>query len=518
MIPSPSSPTFAVALGLTAMVSCSCAYMKDGPPLSPANTPSIRLAAGDSAPSQAPGPPLLLDVIDSPKTEQDAPKRKEGRFYFALRDAELRQALIAFARDRETSLVISPEVQGKVTVDLKNVTVEEALESLVRPTYEYSYDGRTIRVFKAERITETFKVDYIAGSRSGSSQVTATSSGSSSSGGSASTGGGNAFASASSVQSDFKADFWDQLEGGIKSLLSKDGVATVHRMAGLVTVSDVSDRVKAVRTYLDRVGTEVHGQVLIQAELVEVALDSAFEAGVDWTRLTSLLGGVLSLSHTTLGAPALGLAAGYQRGSNPINADAILRALATQGKVEVLSRPRVLTLNNQKALMKVGREDVFFATTLVPGLSGVAGGASIPFSVSTPRTITVGILLDVSPQIRANGKVALHVHLSITEKFGVATAPDNSATAPILDVREADAVVEVESGQTLSIGGLTQVREADRQEGVPFLSKLPIVGALFRHRLQEKRKVELVLLMTPVVLKQSVTQVGAVRSENREAM
>ncbi len=510
--------TAAAALGLAAMVSGSCAHTQNQPAPSPADIPSERLSAGALYLPKAPEPLLLLDVVDSEKTGQDALKHKEGRFFFALRDAELRQALIALARDRDTSLVVGAEVQGKVTVDLKNVTVEEALESLVRPTFDFTYDGRTIRVFKPVRITETFKVDYIAGSRSGSSQVTATSSGSSTSGGS-STGGGNAFASASSVQSDFKADFWEQLDTGIKALLSKDGVASVHRMAGLVTVTDVSDRVKAVRTYLDRIGTEVHGQVLIQAELVEVALDSAFEAGVDWTRLTALLGGALSVAHTTAGNPTSGLSFAYQRGSNPVNANAILRALETQGKVEVLSRPRVLTLNNQKALMKVGREDVFFATTLVPGLAGaVAGGAALPFSVSTPRTITVGILLDVSPQIRANGKVALHVHLSITEKFGVATAPDNSATAPILDVREADAVVEVESGQTLSIGGLTQVREADKQEGVPFLSKLPIVGWLFRHRLQEKRKVELVLLMTPVVLKQSVTQVSPVGINGRGPM
>lgn len=468
---------------------------------------AVTAAATPPAPESPPATPaVMLDEVEPEKPTRGELKKKEGRFFLSLRDADLREALIALARDVDTSLVLDSAVSGKVTVDLKNVTIEEALDMLLRPGFDFAYDGRTIRVFRPARMTQTFKVDYISTARSGASQVTATASGGASGGGSGSGGGSSGFASTSSVTSDFKADYWEQLEAGVKTLLSKDGQSTVHRMAGLVTVSDYADRVAAVKNYLDRLTGEVHGQVLIQAELVEVSLDNAFETGVDWTAVANMLGGTLTAAHSTLGTPTSGLSLRFSRG----NSSAILRALQTQGKVDVLSRPRILTLNNQKALMKVGREDVFFSTTLVPGLTSaatVAGGASVPLSVSTPRTITVGLLLDVSPQIRANGRVGLHVHLSITEKFGVATSPDRTATAPILDVREADAVVEVDSGQTLAIGGLTQMKEADVRSGVPLLSQIPVLGALFRHRLQEKKKVELVLLMTPTVMRPQATTV-----------
>jgi MSHA biogenesis protein MshL len=441
-------------------------------------------------PAEPPPPaPAMLDVVEPEKPTPADLRKRATRFSLSMRDADLRESLIALARDRDTNLVIEGDVTGRVTVELKNTTLEETLASLLRPTFDFAYDGRNIRVFKPGRVTETFKVDYIGGTRSGSSQVTATASGSSG-------GSGSGFASTSNVQSDFKADFWEQLEVSVKGLLGKEGTASVHRLAGLITVTDLPDRVAAVKVFLDRLSGEVHGQVLIEAELAEVSLDDSLESGVDWSAVATLLGGTLGAMHTSLTNPTAGLTLRAQRG----NSSAVLKALAQQGKVDVLSRPRVLTLNNQKALMKVGREDVFFSTTLVPSFSSGAGGLSVPLSVSTPRTITVGIMLDVSPQIRANGRVALHVHISITDKFGTATSPDKTSTAPILDVREADAVVEVDSGQTLAIGGLTQVKHSIAQAGVPYLANLPLVGTLFRYKLAEDKKVELVLLMTPTVV------------------
>jgi MSHA biogenesis protein MshL len=446
---------------------------------------------------EPPPAPTMIDVVEPEKPSPADLRKRAARFSLSMRDADLRESLIALARDRDTNLVIEGEVTGRVTVELKNTTLEETLTSLLRPTFDFAYDGRNIRVFRPTRLTQTFKVDYIGATRSGSSQVTATASGSSG-------GSGSGFASTSNVQADFKADFWEQLEANVKGLLGKEGTATVHRLAGLITVTDLPERVAAVKTFLDRLSGEVHGQVLIEAELAEVSLDDSLESGVDWSAVATLLGGTVSALHTSLTNPNAGLTLQGTRG----NSSAVLKALAQQGKVDVLSRPRVLTLNNQKALMKVGREDVFFSTTLVPSFSTGAGGVAVPLSVSTPRTITVGIMLDVSPQIRANGRVALHVHISITDKFGTATSPDKTSTAPILDVREADAVVEVDSGQTLAIGGLTQVKHSVAQAGVPYLANLPFVGTLFRYKLAEDKKVELVLLMTPTVVGSRAAAVG----------
>jgi type II secretory pathway component GspD/PulD (secretin) len=163
----------------------------------------------------------------------------------------------------------------------------------------------------------------------------------------------------------------------------------------------------------------------------------------------------------------------------------------------VLSAPKVSTLNNQKAIIRIGRQDVFFRAVVTPATT-----TSAAFVTFTPDTITEGIILSVTPQIGRDGKIMLAIHPSITEKVGQATAPDGN-TAPIVDVRETNTMVTVPDGETVFIGGLMQERTQETIRSVPLLGDIPFLGALFRNTDQKKKKTELVILITPRILSES---------------
>jgi type II secretory pathway component GspD/PulD (secretin) len=155
----------------------------------------------------------------------------------------------------------------------------------------------------------------------------------------------------------------------------------------------------------------------------------------------------------------------------------------------------VSTLNNQKAIIRIGRQDVFFRAVVTPATT-----TSAAFVTFTPDTITEGIILSVTPQIGQDGRILLAIHPTITEKVGEAKAPDGN-TAPIVDVRETNTMVTVPDGETVFIGGLMQERTQETVKSVPLLGDIPFFGALFRNTDQKKKKTELVILITPRLLR-----------------
>jgi type II secretory pathway component GspD/PulD (secretin) len=189
-----------------------------------------------------------------------------------------------------------------------------------------------------------------------------------------------------------------------------------------------------------------------------------------------------------------GLDAGFKFGVTGSHLNGFLDALATSGQLNVLSAPKVATLNNQKAIIRIGRQDVFFRAIVTPATT-----TSAAIVTYNPDTITEGIILSVTPQVSRDGHVMLSIHPTITERVGTATAPDRN-TAPIVDVRETNTMVSVADGQTVVIGGLMQERTQEVVSSVPFLGDIPFIGALFRNVEQKKRKTELVILITPRIV------------------
>ena len=225
----------------------------------------------------------------------------------------------------------------------------------------------------------------------------------------------------------------------------------------MVIVTDYPSRLREVEKFLARVEETVQRQVFIEAKIIEVSLNDNFQLGVDWRFISPMfmnmgVGGFIRQSLTTIGDfPATNA---IQVGVASNNFSALVDALSTQGKVEVLSSPRVSTLNNQKAIIKAAIEDVYFDVTIAAGTP--------PITTATPKYITIGVILDVTPQIDADGTIIMDIHPSVTERIRTASFKDTGQQAPVISVRETQTIVRVREGQTILIAGLMQSKETEQ--------------------------------------------------------
>ena len=280
--------------------------------------------------------------------------------------------------------------------------------------------------------------------------------------------------------------------------------------AGIISVRATSRQHERVQEFIDRVMGSAHRQVLIEATVVEVTLSDNYKAGIDWTRLT---GGALSLGigdfaqnaaiSTTVTNPGNGgLAVRYANGS----VNAAINLLDTFGSTRVLSSPKLMALNNQTALLKVVDNLVYFniSSQFVPATNNSAAYA---ITTATPRSVSVGLIMAVTPQISAAGTVSLIVRPTISRVLNYVIDPStaqNAATVPNLvpqiQVREMESILSVQSGQIAVLGGLMQQSVVKATNGVPLLGRTPVIGDLFNQHNDTSSKTELVVFLRPVVV------------------
>ena len=460
---------------------------------------------------------------------------------------------MAFSRESSYNIIVDPEVSGRITVDLKRVTMFKALDSLLRPLeLEYEKDGSFIKVTRPKMVTKVYDVNYLTSVRSGKSLVLGSTTGSSgttsSSGGTSTTttSGGQS----SSVESVDRADFWGQLigeknkdgsyEGGIGSLLTKPkdkekgqsaepgavtdapgkqaqgaerrsagaerGTMVINKITSTVAVTDFPKIHQEIEKYLNKISRVLNRQVLIEAQIIEVTLADRFQLGIDWRFLPQMtnagfgwtanqnIGGTAVPSNWQVPVATSALTAGI----STLNFTSMIDALSQQGQVNVISKPRVSTLNNQRAIIKAATDDIYFEITI----STSTGGP--PIITATPRVVTIGVMLDVTPQIDAEGNILLDVQPSVTEEItrrtqqvGVSGTTPIFTEAPVVSVRQTQTVARVKNGQTIVIAGLLRERKRNVDTGVPGLMEIPLLGYLFKTTNEIKDKSELVFLITP---------------------
>jgi MSHA biogenesis protein MshL len=447
-------------------------------------------------------------------------------FTLAVRDVDIRDVLLTLGKRTDLNIIFGPEVKGTVTADLKRVTLEEALSAVLSPLgLEYTRTGTFVRVFPPTLETRIFTLSYLSTTRTGGTTLSATAGGArgggASAGGAGGGGGGSGAGASSSVSSADNVDFWGDIEKNLGNLISKEGKVVVNKTAGIVAVTDLPRTLQRVARYIELVEGSVQRQVIIEAHIVEVSLNKDFEAGVNWSLITkgqfrlspfgNALHGNLGGAAAGTGAAGAAATAGALIGQTLASASTafqigfvtqalgqtlslLLQALSTQGQVNVLSSPRIATLNNQKAVIKVATDDVFFTTTRTREPT-----TGVETTTVTPQTITEGLVLDVTPQIAEDNSVIMNIRPSISERVGQATSPDGS-TVPIISVRATDTVVRALDGQTVIIGGLMQQRKTRNQQGIPGMQDVPVVGSLFRRKVEQSNKTELVILLTPNVI------------------
>lgn len=318
----------------------------------------------------------------------------------------------------------------------------------------------------------------------------------------------------------FNTAFGGHREGGADG--GQDDVI-VNPVAGTVSVMATQRQHALIRQYLDRVQAAAQRQVLIEATIVEVALKHQFRAGVDWSRLSDQAGFSFGATpptvtgftfQTTPGGPsslASSLSPFFSIGySNRASAFSVaLSLLESYGKTRVLSSPKIMALNNQTALLKVVDNVVYFSVDVQPGTNLAGGGSTNPTYSTTAHTVPVGVVMSVTPQINENGAVSLTVRPTISRIVGTTNDPNPELAkvsppiknpVPEIQVREMESVLQVNSGQTVILGGLMQDDSARARDGIPGLSTVEGIGDLFGQREEHSTRTELVIFLRPTVI------------------
>ena len=516
-------------------------------------------------------PPLRAPAIDAPLIAT------EPRFDLSVNDTPARQVFFAMVSGTRYNMLVHPELTGQVTVRLKDVTVPEVMEAL-RDLYGYEYRIENNRIFVQPPVLQTrvFRVNYLVANRVGRSDIRVTSGSVGDTGapgalpatpatGTAGAVSGAASSSAldsSRIQTNVRNDFWDDLRNTLQQIVgSQSGRSVVvNPQAGLLVVRALPSEQRQVSQYLREIRLSVERQVVIEAKIVEVTLSDQYQAGVNWSLFsgggnTRIGGGVanpgVSLSPT--GAQSngvLNITPGTQNRAMSVTAGggtlltgvpggallglafqtqnflALLNFLDSQGSVQVLSSPRIATLNNQKAVLKVGTDE-FFITNVAGGSSSsstITGGTTT-FPTMTLRPFFSGVALDITPQIDEDSSIILHIHPSVSlvqqddRNVNLGTTFGGSVTLPLArsTISETDSVVRVRDGNIVAIGGLMKLDAADNRSGLPGAKDLPGIGAAFRSNSRTSVKKELVILIKPTVIQSDSDWSGDVR-EVRDRM
>lgn len=438
--------------------------------------------------------------VKSPQEDDDTDKT----FNVQVDNVPAKQFFRGLVDNTSLNMVVSPKVEGSISLHLKDVTIPDVLQA-VHNTYGYQYKkthyGYQIKPRQIE--TRVFNLDYLNVDRSGKSSTSVEAGQVSDKVGSGESGGGGSQGSeqsSSEVKTTSESHFWKELKNTLSMILGdEDGHKVImNPNSGTVIVKAYPNELDQVSQYIDHIQKNITRQVIINAKVLEIQLSTQYSAGVDWTAF----GGDVEQATLDKGSALGNVLKIKSKYHNDTFKDTI-EMLSSQGNVQVLSSPRVSTLNNQKAVIKVGRDEFF-----VTDVSSTTQGSSDNLQQTSDVDLTPffsGIALDVTPQINDNGEVILHIHPVVSEisdqtkKFKVNGKEQNLPLA-LSKVRESDSIVRANNGQIIVIGGLMENDMSENNNGVPFLDKTPGVGPAFRKTDQESEKTELIILLKPIVV------------------
>jgi general secretion pathway protein D len=430
--------------------------------------------------------------------------------------------------------------------NLKNLTINEVLNIiLTENNLSYTLENNLLKI--SYLTTKVFNIDYILSQRksTGSTDVTLSSSasgrdGASTSNGSSNGSGGGAGGSTSTADSGIKIEstdevkFWEQLETEFQQVLNrptdtyKAPAPLINKNAGLITVTATSRQLKRFEKYLKRMQDKVQLQVLIDVQLLTVTMSKGKTTGIDWKQLYALQNvqlGVNTLNLKNVGSydttnavspsittAALNSASGVAKivtlkGGGSLNE--VIKFLKTQGNVNALSNPKVLTLNNQPALITAGTE-YFYKIKSETNQQGTSGGVAATTQNENVQSVFAGVLLTITPEIADDNTITLRINPSLSETTtDIKNTPNTGRDMPPdLTRRQLSSVVTVKDGNRIILGGLINTKDVKSSNKVPLLGDIPLIDNLFKYESTSKETEELVIIIEPHIIHKSKNSIS----------
>jgi MSHA type pilus biogenesis protein MshL len=498
-------------------------------------------------PPVAEGPPiprlaLQLDKDSGPRIAEDKILSISVSEKIPLKDV-----LMEISAKAGVDIEIDPRIQGGVNFTATRQTFPRILTRLCRiASLRYKVEEGVVQVEPDDPYLKTYALDYLSLSRTSASQIgiatnvfAAVQNITRSNGSMVSTDAQNNNNSVTKIDSSSKADFWPEVEANIESILEntrpkmlraspvvavmKEGSVSaskpfaINRQAGLVSIFGNQMQHDEVASYLNRLRRSIQSQVLIEARIIEVELNEDFQSGINWrTLMAGTLNAAARFGPAAAGAPFLNATTATDGvvtlSLNSPDFGGILNFVRGFGTTRTLSSPRLTVLNNQPAILKVARNEVYFTST-VESTPVVASGGGSAVSIqrtvnSTPNTVPVGFLMTVQPAINLDrNEVTLNLRPTISfivdrvddPSVKIAAADANvtgvTSSIPVVAVREMDSVLTLPSGSVAVMGGLMQNTSGNVETGVPFADEIPILGNLAKSRTNTGRLTELVILL-----------------------
>jgi len=555
----------------TALAASGCANIKPYVPPSEGHivAPPVK-PEGDRA---IPPPARVSDFVPPPKSAV-----KPQTYSVVVNEVPVKDLLLALARDTKQNIDVHPGLTGLVSLNAINETLPAILERVSKQVnMRYRLEGNTIVVSQDTPFVKTYRVNYVNMSRDTTSTI-GVSGEIAAAGGTGGASAGSTSGSSTQVRTTTKNDFWDQLLLNIRSILNSTRLQSlsaeakadrlrqekqaddlrikqiealsrtgqgatpgvgplpanlvasvvapatqqlpddviVNSVSGTVTVNATERQHQLVQQHIDSIVSAMQRQVLIEATIVEVTLSNNYQGGIDWSRIsgsggisfsTSLIAGRLST------APFAALTANPNN-QRPGDLSVTIKLLEQFGNTRVLSSPKLMALNNQTALLKVVDNIVYFEVQAQAAIATGGGVVTPPTFTTTARTVAIGVVMSVTPQINEDGRVLLTVRPTVTrlrpeQQFVNDPNPslcNDTRTVcvqnpvPQIQVREMESVLQVGSGQTVVLGGLMQDGIQRTRDQLPGADRLAEFGELLRFRDERAQKTELVVFLRPTVV------------------
>jgi MSHA biogenesis protein MshL len=519
-------------LGLVSsgLVACKTTPEKEHPPMLPMELVS------ETAPAES-GVEVPDDVANLLLPELEEQSLVDQRFNVAANKTPAKEFFMGLVDGTDKNILVHPDVSGEISIRLRNVTLDETLKA-VRDIYNYDYLEKQYGYQIVPRIIQTkvFPINYPNVVREGSSSTLISSGQVSfsetedSDGNSSSSSSSTETLQSARVETTTQADFWNNLFRTVKMVIGEeDGrkvIADPH--SSLLVVRAYPSELRKIEELLEKAELNLKRQVIIEAKILEVSLSDGYQSGIQWDTFGEGFGADITDTaneivagfdqgnlNTLVDSSVEGV---FKFGLNFTDFNAIISLIEAQGDVSVLSSPRVSTVNNQKAVIKVGTDE-FFVTEISSTTTSTSSSTSdTPEVTLTP--FFSGIALDVTPHVGEDEDVIIHVHPSIsnvqdqTKTITLGESGDLVLPLALSTIRETDTIVKAKSGQVIVIGGLMEERTELLDAGLPVLKDVPGIGKLFTQERNVTNKIELVILLKPQIVdgRQWETEIQSIRN------